>query len=251
MSEDKNPQIFLAKIPHSVTEQDLEHEFKSFGHIKELKLKTGYAFIEYENASDSKEAMRKLNKTTLNGANGYSKVRIEFSKKKKVNDKLEDNDNNINPIIKNDIELQENSFDNKPSYTQKRKNSYNFKVISEDKNEQQIAEIKMLDMWFRKNSYNNNKGKRDEEEPPRKNVCFICKLPGHFAKECVLTRDTCYECGEKGHMAKECQAGVREAKTLTKNRVKAVFSQQSAYRFVTPKSKLQNIIKYIQENGVN
>ena len=39
MSEDKNPQIFLAKIPQSVTEQDLEHEFKSFGHIKELKLK--------------------------------------------------------------------------------------------------------------------------------------------------------------------------------------------------------------------
>ena len=30
-----------------------------------------------------------------------------------------------------------------------------FKVISEDKNEQQMAEIKMLDMWFRKNSYNN------------------------------------------------------------------------------------------------
>ena len=30
-----------------------------------------------------------------------------------------------------------------------------FKVISEDKNEQQMAEIKMLDTWFRKNYYRN------------------------------------------------------------------------------------------------
>ena len=150
-----------------------------------------------------------------------SKVRIEFSKKKKVNDKLEDNDNNTNPLGKNnDIDLQEPSLETKPTYK-------------------------------RYNNSNNNKGKRDDDEAPRKNVCFICKLPGHFAKECVLTRDTCYECGEKGHMAKECQAGVREAKTLTKNRVKAVFSQQSAYRFVTPKTTLQNIMKYIQENGIN
>lgn len=68
MSEDKNPQIFLAKIPQSVTEQDLEHEFKSFGHIKELKLKTGYAFIEYDDYRDAQEAIKKKDGFKLNGA---------------------------------------------------------------------------------------------------------------------------------------------------------------------------------------
>ena len=192
--------LFVGNLTKSLTEQNLIVAFSEIGPCK-VELKGPYAFIEYENASDSKEAMRKLNKTTLNGANGYSKVRIEFSKKKKVNDKLEDNDNNTNPLGKNnDIDLQEPSLETKPTYK-------------------------------RYNNSNNNKGKRDDDEAPRKNVCFICKLPGHFAKE--------------------CQAGVREAKTLTKNRVKAVFSQQSAYRFVTPKTTLQNIMKYIQENGIN
>ena len=68
MSEDKNPQIFLAKIPQSVTEQDLEHEFKSFGHIKELKLKTGYAFIEFDDYRDAQEAIKKKDGFKLNGA---------------------------------------------------------------------------------------------------------------------------------------------------------------------------------------
>jgi hypothetical protein len=30
-----------------------------------------------------------------------------------------------------------------------------------------------------------------------KNVCFICHLPGHFAKDCILTKEMCYECGER------------------------------------------------------
>ena len=214
--------LFVGNITSTVTENQLVTAFSAIGPCK-VELKGKYAFIEYENPSDSKEAMKKLNKTTLNGANGFSKLRIEFSKKKKVNDKLEDNDNNINPLKnQEDIDLSENSSpQNSP-----------------------VPHPKV-----RKGSL--TKTKREEEDLPKKNVCFICKLPGHFAKECVLTRDSCYECGEKGHMAKECQAGVREAKTLTKNRVKAVFSQQSAYRFLTPKSKITNIISYIQENVIN
>jgi hypothetical protein len=27
-----------------------------------------------------------------------------------------------------------------------------------------------------------------EVDNKRQNVCFICRLPGHFAKECVLTK---------------------------------------------------------------
>ena len=81
-----------------------------------------------------------------------------------------------------------------------------------------------------------------------KNVCYICKLPGHFAKECVLTRDNCYECGIKGHMAKECQAGIRQAKALNYNRVRAVFSQQSSFKYLSHKQKFKIYINAIKED---
>ena len=81
-----------------------------------------------------------------------------------------------------------------------------------------------------------------------KNICFICKLPGHFAKECVLTKDICYECGYKGHMAKECQAGVREAKNLNYNRVKAIFSQQSSYKYLTHKQRFNLYKDFVLNN---
>ena len=77
--------LFVGNITSTVTENQLVTAFSAIGPCK-VELKGKYAFIEYENPSDSKEAMKKLNKTTLNGANGFSKLRIEFSKKKKVND---------------------------------------------------------------------------------------------------------------------------------------------------------------------
>lgn len=78
-----------------------------------------------------------------------------------------------------------------------------------------------------------------------KNICFICKLPGHFAKDCILTKESCYECGGKGHLAKECKQNVREAKELTENRVKAILSQQTNFKFINSASKLKNIIKML------
>lgn len=67
MSEEKNPQIFLAKLPPSITEKDLDYEFREYGHIKELKLKKGFAFIEYEDYRDAQEAIRKKDGTKLDG----------------------------------------------------------------------------------------------------------------------------------------------------------------------------------------
>lgn len=67
MSNDKNPQIFLAKLPLSITEKDLEYEFKQFGRIKELKLKKGYAFIEYDDYRDAQDAINKKDGSKIDG----------------------------------------------------------------------------------------------------------------------------------------------------------------------------------------
>lgn len=204
--------------------------------------------------------MIKFNKTNLNGVNGYAKARIEFSKKKRVNDKLEDNNEFETSDVMNISESSSRNnskddkldkyIDNKHHERHKRDRNQN----DERERERERDRNREADKNKGKRERNREKNKEKEREvrffkdpePQKRNVCFICKLPGHFAKECVLTRDSCYECGEKGHIAKECQGGVREAKVLTKNRVKAIFSQQSAFKFITPQIRLNNIISYLK-----
>ena len=118
-------------------------------------------------------------------------------------------------------------------------------------NNDKIKDIEIDEKYRNYESRYDKKEERKESPIRSNNVCFICKLPGHFAKECVLTRDSCYECGEKGHMAKECQAGIRDAKVLTYNRVKAIFSQQSSFRFLSSKQRILNVINYFKNNVEN
>lgn len=91
--------------------------------------------------------------------------------------------------------------------------------------------------------------KEENKKEMKKEICFICKLPGHYAKDCILTRDTCYECGEKGHIAKECINRVREAKTLTENRIKAILSQQNSYKLILPYTKISNIVNHLKNKN--
>jgi len=45
MSKDRNPLVYVAKLPQNVREKDLEHDFAKYGSIKSISLKNGYAFI--------------------------------------------------------------------------------------------------------------------------------------------------------------------------------------------------------------
>lgn len=61
------PKIFITKLSPQVTERDIEKEFSDFGEIKKINLKRGFAFVEYYNKDDAKEAIRKLHNKKLFG----------------------------------------------------------------------------------------------------------------------------------------------------------------------------------------
>jgi len=77
MSRDRNPQIFIAKLSSDVRERDLEDEFKRYGRIRNIELKRGYAFIEYEDYRDADEAIRDMDGRKFEG----NRIVVQHSRK--------------------------------------------------------------------------------------------------------------------------------------------------------------------------
>jgi len=75
MSREKNTQIFIAKLSSYVREKDLEYEFRRYGTIRNVELKRGYAFIEYENYKDADEAIREMDGRKFEG----NRIVVQFS----------------------------------------------------------------------------------------------------------------------------------------------------------------------------
>jgi len=67
MSKDRNTQIFIAKLASGIREKDLEYEFRKFGTIKNIQLKRGYAFIEYEDHKDAEDAIKEMDGRRIDG----------------------------------------------------------------------------------------------------------------------------------------------------------------------------------------
>ena len=61
------PKIFITKLSPEISQRDIEKEFSVYGQIKNINLKRGYAFVEYYNKEDAKEAIRKLDNKKLFG----------------------------------------------------------------------------------------------------------------------------------------------------------------------------------------
>ncbi|XP_065225347.1 serine-arginine protein 55 isoform X5 [Planococcus citri] len=59
--------IFVGGLPYQVRERDIERFFKEFGVIREILLKKGYCFVEFDDYRDADDAVYELNGKELMG----------------------------------------------------------------------------------------------------------------------------------------------------------------------------------------
>ena len=59
--------VYVGGISHRARERDVEKLFDRFGRIRDVSLKNGFAFVEFEDDRDADDAVYDLNRTTFMG----------------------------------------------------------------------------------------------------------------------------------------------------------------------------------------
>lgn len=59
--------VFVGGLTYKVRERDLEKFFKKYGRIREISMKNGYAFVEFDDHRDAEDAVYELNGRDLLG----------------------------------------------------------------------------------------------------------------------------------------------------------------------------------------
>lgn len=68
--------VFLGGLSNRATNSDVERFFKGFGRIRDINLKNGYGFVEFEDGQDAEDAIYEMNNQNLCG----SRVTVERSR---------------------------------------------------------------------------------------------------------------------------------------------------------------------------
>ncbi|KAI8608396.1 hypothetical protein BC830DRAFT_961089 [Chytriomyces sp. MP71] len=68
--------VYVGKLPRDVTEKELRRLFDEFGRIKEIRVLVGFAFVEYDDARDARDAVEKLDNSRFLG----ERITVEPSK---------------------------------------------------------------------------------------------------------------------------------------------------------------------------
>lgn len=68
--------VFVGRLPYQVRERDIESFFKSYGRIREIVLKNGYGFVEFDDHRDAEDVVYELNGKELLG----ERVTIEHAR---------------------------------------------------------------------------------------------------------------------------------------------------------------------------
>eukprot|EP00096_Caligus_rogercresseyi_P005154 TRINITY_DN200_c0_g1_i1.p2 TRINITY_DN200_c0_g1~~TRINITY_DN200_c0_g1_i1.p2 ORF type:complete len:134 (+),score=39.51 TRINITY_DN200_c0_g1_i1:143-544(+) len=68
--------LYLGNVSDETRERDVEKFFKGYGKLREVALKNGYGFVEFEDHRDADDAVQDLDGKDMNG----SRVRVEFAR---------------------------------------------------------------------------------------------------------------------------------------------------------------------------
>eukprot|EP00462_Mataza_sp_D1_P002235 CAMPEP_0175100704 /NCGR_PEP_ID=MMETSP0086_2-20121207/7289_1 /TAXON_ID=136419 /ORGANISM="Unknown Unknown, Strain D1" /LENGTH=219 /DNA_ID=CAMNT_0016374953 /DNA_START=32 /DNA_END=693 /DNA_ORIENTATION=+ len=69
MSRDSPSRIYVGKLDRDVRERDLEDLFRKYGHIRNIDMKNGFAFVHYEDPRDAEDAIHYLDNERFMGSN--------------------------------------------------------------------------------------------------------------------------------------------------------------------------------------
>uniref|UniRef100_A0A914LRW4 RRM domain-containing protein n=1 Tax=Meloidogyne incognita TaxID=6306 RepID=A0A914LRW4_MELIC len=69
--------VYIGNLPSRATERDLEHFFKGFGKIRDVMLKNGFGFVEFDDSRDADDAVYEQNGRELCG----HRVVVEISRR--------------------------------------------------------------------------------------------------------------------------------------------------------------------------
>ena len=75
----RDSKVFIGNVPIDCRESDLEAFFKGIGEIRDVVVKKNYAFCEFVDYYDAKDAVKEKDGEKLLGA----RVRVEFAKGEK------------------------------------------------------------------------------------------------------------------------------------------------------------------------
>jgi len=71
-----NTRVFIGRLNHRARESDVEKFFKGYGRLRDISLKNGYGFVQFDDARDAEDAVYELNNREICG----ERVTIEHAK---------------------------------------------------------------------------------------------------------------------------------------------------------------------------